>query len=219
MGRDFLDRENRPIKHDDEASRRREERIKKRWLWMMGIVGFLLPGVCPPFTLFWTSQDGMSPQIGMSLVNMILASRWPYAHLFTPGMPLDSWFKAVSVYTILAVGATVSAVWFWHRFAHTLSNPNWKQGIKAGSLASLLAYPLTGILVIWFNQLAHPIFPSGIEPLVSFLLAIVTGSLLGSIGLLMYGWWTTPIALALGALCGLLEMWVLRRRRGEQLKY
>jgi hypothetical protein len=212
MSLDAFELGEKPIQADDTMARRIEKRIKERWLWIVGILGFLLPGICPPFTFFFTKPEGM-------FFDMISASRWPYPYLFTPGMPVEYWFKALSIYTVLAIGTTASAVLLWHSIAHKATKINWKQGMKAAFLASIAAYLLTGIMLTWFSQMKNPTYPPGIEQFVAFILAATTGWLLGLVGLLIYGWWTTPVALVLGGLCGWLEGNQVRKIGRETLKY
>jgi hypothetical protein len=212
MSLDAFELGEKPVNHDEMTTRRREKHIKKRWLWTIGILGFLLPGLCPPFTFFFSKPEGM-------FFDMISASPWPYPYLFTPGMPVEYWFKALSIYTVLAIGTTVSAVLLWHSIAHKAAKINWKQGMKAGVLANIVSYLLTGIMLTWFSQLKAPTYPPGIEQLVSFIIAATTGWLLGLVGLLIYGWWTTPVALVLGWLCGYLEGRALSKIEKETLKY
>jgi hypothetical protein len=202
----------KPINHDDTMAGRAEEHIKQRWLWIIGILGFLLPGFCPPFVFFFAKPDPM-------IFSMISASPWPYSFLFTPGMPIEYWFKALSIYTVLATGTTVSAVLLWHSIAHKAAKINWKQGMKAAVLANIMSYLLTGIMLVWLSQLKDPTYPPGIEQFVSFIIAALTGWLLGLIALLIYGWWTTPVALVLGWLCGWLEGRELSKIGRETLKY
>jgi hypothetical protein len=64
-----------------------------------------------------------------------------------------------------------------------------------------------------------PTYPPGIEQLVSFIIAATTGWLLGLLGLVLYGWWTTPVALVLGGLCGWLEGREFSKVGKEALKY
>jgi hypothetical protein len=212
MGLDDFYSWEKPINHDDAMIRRAEKRIKERWLWIVGILGFLLPGVCPPLAFFFTKPDPM-------IFSMISASPWPYPYLFTSGMPIAYWFRALSIYTVLAIGTTVSAVLLWHSIAHKAAKINWKQGMKAAVLANVVSYLLTGIMLTWLSQMKSPTYPPGIEQFVSFIIAVLTGWFLGLIGLLIYGWWTTPVALVLGWLCGLLEGRELSKIGRETLKY
>ncbi len=202
----------KPINHDDVTTRRVEKRIKERWLWIVGILGFLLPGICPPFAFFFTKPAPM-------IFNMISASPWPYPYLFTPGMPVEYWFKALGIYTVLATGTTVSVVLLWSSIAHKAAKINWKQGMKAAVLANVVSYLLTGTMLTWFSQMKAPTYPPGIEQLVSFILAVMAGWLFGLVGLLLCGWWTTPVALVLGGLCGWLEGRELSKIGRETLKY
>jgi hypothetical protein len=212
MSLDAFELVENPVKIDNTMTRRIEKRIKRRWLWIVGILGFLLPGVCPPFTFFFSKPETM-------LFGMISASPWPYPYLFTPGMPLEYWFKALSIYTALATGTTTGAVLLWHSIVHKAAKISWKQGIKAGLLANIVSYLLTGIMLVWLSQMKTPTYPPGIEQLVSFIIAATTGWLLGLLGLVLYGWWTTPVALVLGGLCGWLEGREFSKVGKEALKY
>lgn len=212
MSRVFFDREN-ALNDEDEKSRRVEERIKERWLLIVGIVGFLMPGVCPPIALFWSSNQGMF------LVHIFFGN-WPYPQLFMPGMPLSDWLKAGRIYMELSAGTTLSAVLLWQRMARNVRYPDWKSGMRAGMLANLLAYSLTVvvIIVIKAQEASNPMQP-GLERIGTLLLNTAAGALFGLIGLVMYGLFTTPVALVLGALCGWLEGRELRNMKRKILKY
>lgn len=213
MSLDAFELVENPVKNGDAMTRRMEKRVKERWLWIVGILGFLLPGVCPPFTFFFSK-----PEESM-LFAMISASRWSYPYLFTPGMPLEYWFKALSIYTALAAGTTTGAVWLWHLFMHKAAKISWKRGMKVGLLANIVSYPLTGTIVVWFSQMQSSAFPPGIEQLVALAIAASSGWLFGLVGLILYGWWTAPAALVLGGLCGWLEGREFRKVGKEALKY
>src|SRR5581483_4279307 len=122
MSRDFFDHGDTPMSAEDEKSRRIEEGIKQRWLLIVGVVGFLLPGVCPPVALFWPSDQGKF------LVHLFFGD-WPYPQLFMPGMPLSDWFKAGSIYMALSAGTTLSAVLLWQRMGRKVRYPDWKSGM------------------------------------------------------------------------------------------
>ena len=170
MDLDEFDLEEKPIKHDDTMTGRREDYIKQRWLWIIGILGFLLPGVCPPFAFFFTSPNPM-------IFSMISASPWPYPYLFAPGMPVEYWLKALGIYTVLATGTTVSAVLLWHSIAHKAAKINWKQGMKAAVLANIVSYLLTGTVLLCCSLLRdtgnHPL----IERFISFIIRFCLYSL------------------------------------------
>ena len=76
MSRDFFDREN-ALNDEDEKSRRVEEHIQERWLLIVGIVGFLLPGVCPPIALFWSSKYRL-PRVRSKLAFQLLNGVGPF---------------------------------------------------------------------------------------------------------------------------------------------
>jgi hypothetical protein len=213
MGGNFFDRGEVLVRHYDWMNRRTERHIKTRWLWIVGLIGFLLPGVCPPFSFFWAMKDSTF------ILQTTFFSNWPYPQLFTWGMPLDYWLKALSVYTTLALGTTSSAVLLWHSIAHKARYPGWKSGMGAGVLANLVSYPLTGIVFIWFNIWASSPPQSNPDQIGALLSGIAIGILYGLIGLVIYGLFTTPVSLVLGALCGWLEGWELQRSMSKRLKY
>jgi hypothetical protein len=126
--------------------------------------------------------------------------RYPGAN-YLPNSPPQAWYYVLGIGILLGMGPMLSTVICWLCIVNTAKRVTWYRGLLAGWIASVLAYPLTAIVVVLILS-----FGEGKETLRPILPQFLLMASIFSFFLLPYfGLYTSILGVLLGSLLGWLQ--------------